>query len=292
MHNYTPGNYTVTLTVNTSKGCESSLTRTVRIDEIAPFTTHNDSVCTGYPAILWVDNVPPNMDVIWLHSPTSTVPFHTGEIFNTPPLTDNISYWVAIRDEDGCISQPQRISGFTFWTPHIDFEASATDLSIPNAIVEFTSILQNNPASIVWDFGDGTTSTQANPVHQYDTPGLYTITLTVIDQNGCERVLTKKEYINVDESVSLWVPSGFTPNGDGRNDEFFVQTQLITSLDVMIYNRWGQVVFSSSRMDFRWDGTDANTRKALPEGVYSWVIKAVTYRGYEYNKSGTITLIR
>lgn len=292
VHNYPPGNYRVTLTVRTSKGCESSLSQTVRIEEIIPFVTYDDSVCTGYPAVLWVDQVPPNMDVVWLHSPTSTVPFHVGEIYNTIPLTDNISYWVALRDEDGCISTPQRISGFTFWTPHIDFEVSATEVSIPNAIVEFSIILQNNPSSILWDFGDGTTSTEGNPVHQYTAPGEYTITLTVIDQNGCERVLTKKEYILVTESINLWVPSGFTPNGDGLNDEFFVHTQLITSLDITILNRWGQVIYRSDRLDFRWDGTDGDTRKPAQEGAYTWVIKATTYDGQPYTRSGTITLIR
>ena len=292
VHNYPPGNYRVTLTVTTSKGCESSITQTVRIEEISPFIPHNDTVCTGYPAVLWVDQVPANMDVVWFYDPNSTLPFHVGEIYNTIPLTENISYWVSLRDEDGCISQPQRISGFTYWTPHIDFEASATDLGIPNAIVEFTPILLNNPSSMLWDFGDGTTSSQGSPVHQYDAPGVYTVTLTVIDENGCERVLTKKEYITVTENVSLWVPSGFTPNGDGLNDEFMVHTQLITQLDITILNRWGQVVFTSNRLDFRWDGTDTDSRKPLPEGVYTWVIKSITYRGHAYDKTGTITLIR
>jgi gliding motility-associated-like protein len=239
-----------------------------------------------------VDQVPANMEVVWLHSPTSSVPFHIGEVYNTIPLTGNVSYWVALRDPDGCISSPQRISGVTFWTPHIGFEASATQLSIPNAIVEFTADLRNNPPYILWDFGDGTTSTQTNPVHQYENPGRYTVTLTVIDENGCERVLTKSEYIIVDESVSIWVPSGFTPNGDGLNDEFFVQTQLITGLDITILNRWGQVVFRSDRLDFKWNGFDGDSGKPLPEGVYTWSIQATTYRGYPYNKSGTITLIR
>lgn len=294
IHNYPPGTYRVTLTVATSKGCESSLTQTVRIDEVAPIEVSHDTVCPGFSATLSVDNVPANMDVLWLYDRNSTNPFHTGRFYNTPPLTQRTAYWVALRDEDGCISTPQRIVGYLYHVSNISFEASATEVSIPNAIVEFTSDLgsQNNVLLTLWDFGDGTNSTEGNPVHQYTAPGVYTVTLTVLFEGGCEKVITKNEYITVTESVNLWVPSGFTPNGDGLNDDFFVIPQLVTDLTINIFDRWGNVIYSSDRLDFRWNGKDANTGKPLPEGAYTYVIKAVSFRGQTFQKTGTITLIR
>ena len=292
VHNYPPGSYDVTLTVATSKGCTETFTQTVEIIDTDPIVPNDADVCTGYSAYLWVDNVPNDMEVIWLYDPNSTTPFHVGESLNTIPLTDNVTYWVALRDKDGCVSNPLPIRGRTFHTPHIDFTASATELSIPNAIVEFTAILQNNPSSMLWDFGDGTTSTQGNPVHQYDAPGVYTVTLTVIDENGCERVLTKKEYIIVDESVNMWIPNAFTPNGDGNNDEFLIHTQLIVDFEINIYNRWGQLIYTSQNMNFRWDGTDMKNGTPIPEGVVTYLIKATAYNGAPVQRAGTITIIR
>lgn len=292
VHNYSPGSYTVTLTVATSKGCTETMTHRVNIEETAPIVPNDADVCTGYSAYLWVDNVPNGMEVIWLYDANSGLPFHVGESFNTIPLTDNVTYWVSLRDQDGCVSNPRPIHARTFHTPHIDFTASETELSIPNAIVEFTIILQNNPSSIHWDFGDGTTSTEGNPVHQYTAPGEYTVTLTVIDENGCERVLTKKEYIIVDESINLWVPNAFTPNGDGNNDEFLLHTQLIVDFEINIYNRWGQLIFTSQNMNFRWDGTDQKSGAVIPEGVVTYLIKATAYNGQQVQRAGTVTIIR
>lgn len=291
-HNYPPGSYTVTLTVATSKGCTESITHEVNIEETAPFIPNDADVCTGYSAYLWVDNVPNDMEIIWLYEASSGLPFHVGESLNTIPLTDNVTYWVALRDKDGCVSNPQPIHARTFHTPHIDFSVSATSVSIPNAAIEFTAILQNSPPSIHWDFGDGNTSTAGNPVHEYTQPGVYTVTLTVVDENGCERVLTKKEYIKVDETINLWVPNAFSPNGDGDNDEFYVYSTLIVDFEINIYNRWGQLVYTSQNMNFRWDGRDMKSGAVIPEGVMTYLIKATAYNGQALQKPGTVTIIR
>ena len=292
--NYPVGSYPVTLTVATSKGCTDSRTRIVGIEEIAPITAIDDTVCSGYSAFLEVTGAPSGTEVIWLYDPASNNPFHTGDFLNTVPLAERVTYWVALRDEDGCISNPQRIRGLIHWTPPVDFAASATEVSIPNAIVEFTSDINFNAGvtSILWDFGDGTNSAEANPVHQYTAPGVYTVTLTVEYESGCTKVVTKNEYITVDESINLWVPNAFTPNGDGTNDEFTIHSTLITDFEINIYNRWGTLIYTSQNMNFAWDGKDMNSGAIIPEGVVSYVIKATAYNGQVVQRSGTITIIR
>lgn len=84
---------------------------------------------------------------------------------------------------------------------------------------------------------------------------------------------------------NIWVPNSFTPNDDGRNDVFQIRfTEVCGDFRIRIYNRWGQSVFESEKIDFIWDGKYKDS--PLPEGVYVYVINGNT------NLSGFITILR
>jgi gliding motility-associated-like protein len=172
--------------------------------------------------------------------------------------------------------------------PNGDVTVNSQTLDLPNAVAEFNIINENyGPiTSYFWDFGDGTTSTEANPVHQYTEEGVYDVTLTLINANGCKRTLTYNQYITVSKNIHIFVPSGFTPNNDGLNDNFEVATVLITKFHIDIFDRWGKQVFASDDLSFKWDGSN------LGEDVYTYVIKATEFAGSQVTKRGTVTLIR
>ncbi len=86
------------------------------------------------------------------------------------------------------------------------------------------------------------------------------------------------------------VPMAFSPNGDGNNDILYVYGGQIESLTFDVYDRWGEMVFSSSSPDKGWDG-NFNGKKAA-SGVYVYKMKAVFSDGDIENKSGNITLVR
>jgi gliding motility-associated-like protein len=90
---------------------------------------------------------------------------------------------------------------------------------------------------------------------------------------------------------NVFVPSAFTPNGDGKNDKVSpigVGIQAIQYFN--IYNRWGQLVFSTTTNGLGWDGR-VNGREQSP-GTFIWIVKAVDYKGTPYVQKGTVTLIR
>ncbi|MEZ4687174.1 MAG: gliding motility-associated C-terminal domain-containing protein [Bacteroidia bacterium] len=64
----------------------------------------------------------------------------------------------------------------------------------------------------------------------------------------------------------------------------------IRSLQVEVYNRWGNLIFSADDKDFRWDGSYQN--QEVPEGVYVWVINAVAENNLKVKRTGTVTLVR
>ena len=98
-------------------------------------------------------------------------------------------------------------------------------------------------------------------------------------------------HVKVYKGPDIYVPTGFTPNGDGRNDRFVPFPVGIKSLNYLrVYNRWGQLVFATTRLHDGWDGTIKGV--AQPTGTFVWMIQAVTDQGKVITKKGTVTLIR
>ena len=88
----------------------------------------------------------------------------------------------------------------------------------------------------------------------------------------------------------LFIPTAFTPNGDGLNEIFKIKAPFIEDFKMIIYNRWGEIIFVSNQMSNGWDGT-INGKQA-PVGVYAYLIEAKDFGGEQYTRSGTVTLLR
>ena len=89
---------------------------------------------------------------------------------------------------------------------------------------------------------------------------------------------------------TVFVPNAFTPNNDGVNDVLFVYGTTIASMELRIFNQWGQMVFESKDKGRGWDGTMSGAKQ--PIGVYTYVLKAVLQDGTIVQKRGTITIVR
>ena len=294
-HIYTAaGTYMVTLTVTSSEGCVGSVTQEVEVIPL-PYTPqiNNDYVCEGFPAVLTITGVPADIWIEWFYNDSTSSPFMTGNLFNTTPVFGKKVYWVEAVNSQGCRSRRLPIFAQAYPKPGKMIMASHRQAEIPNAIVEFW-IENGYPVDIVaysWDFGDGGTSNQAAPVHEYTQAGVYTVTVTIIDENGCEHTVTQEEYIEVTQNIYVWPANAFTPNGDGLNDFWYIEHQLITDLHVMIFDRWGRMVFESYDPNFRWDGNGVDGGE-LPEGVYMYSLDLTAYDGTKQKQSGSITLLR
>ena len=139
-----------------------------------------------------------------------------------------------------------------------------------------------------WDFGFGNTgSDDESPSFVYPARGEYLVRLIAFSPQGCPDTAFATVLL---DNIALHVPSGFTPNGDGPNDNFQVGYFGIRSLQVRIYSRWGLLLFQSDDKDFRWDGTYQGND--VPEGVYVFVIDAVGENEQLIQRSGTVTLVR
>jgi gliding motility-associated-like protein len=108
-------------------------------------------------------------------------------------------------------------------------------------------------------------------------------------RNGC--ITTDSVLIKVEEAQDIFVPNAFTPNGDGRNDRLIPIFPLSFTLkNFSIFNRWGQLVFSSSSRGEGWNGKLNGITQA--SGGYVWVLQASNATGVVIKKTGTLALVQ
>jgi gliding motility-associated-like protein len=127
----------------------------------------------------------------------------------------------------------------------------------------------------------------SNPIATPETTTLYTVYSYNFD--GC----LDSAYVNiiVGNNDTEFIPAGFTPNGDGVNDIFRVaHLKFDKLLDFSVYNRWGQQVFNTQRIDHGWDGRFNGEPQDL--GVYNYVIIVSHNDGQLKTYKGTVTLLR
>lgn len=169
-----------------------------------------------------------------------------------------------------------------------DFNASPVEGPAP-LHVHFTNNSSSNSISYDWDMGDGSGSIDMHPDHVFDLPGIYTVVLTVVNEQGCTGMFSQD--IMVQSALSsLTVPNVFTPNGDYVNDYFLVASENLERFEMQILNRWGNNIITILDPGEGWDGNSEG--KASAEGTYFYRIEAVGIDQQTYNLSGFFQLVR
>jgi len=92
--------------------------------------------------------------------------------------------------------------------------------------------------------------------------------------------------------AQLYVPTAFSPNGDGINDAFIAQGRYIVQFNLEVYDRWGNVIFESRKLDDGWNGTTSDGVSPAPAGNYGFKIFGLDPAGQKFEKVGSVTLIR
>jgi gliding motility-associated-like protein len=161
------------------------------------------------------------------------------------------------------------------------FAASSTIAFLPDSCLQSSisfSIATASPINRVnWNFGDPTSgannsSSSLNPSHQFSEIGTYQISAIVEFDCYTDTVMQNITLFNCSDSLSPNLPFEFpnviTPNGDGINDIFEIKN-LPENTEVLMLNRWGNIVFYSTNYQNNWNGKDTSG-KELVDGVYTY----------------------
>lgn len=188
---------------------------------------------------------------------------------------------------DGCPSRPDSLTMTVDTMVPVAFFIATPD----SGILPFTTTMNNlsqNGSSWIWAFGDGDGSTEFSPEHEYQDTGHFFVQLIAISPSGCRDTISQKVIVGAD--FTIYVPTAFTPNGDGLNDGWSVKWIGVKWFHVMLFDRWGMMIYESYDPDFSWDGS-LHTNE-VQEGVYTFVIEARGYLSEKVKRAGTVTLLR
>ncbi|TAL77513.1 MAG: PKD domain-containing protein [Bacteroidetes bacterium] len=233
--------------------------------------------------------LPNAVKFMWSSDPTSTIPYPDLEInpqtFD-PPLVD-VTYKLQVSDSFGCISE----SSFFYESIHVkaDFSVDPDKGEAPLEVAFTDKSIRG--FKYLWEFGDGSKdsiSELRNPEpHIYYKPGEYSVILTVTSEKYCTDSM-RFEKIVVDPS-ELKIPNVFTPDGDGLNDNFIVESKSLRYISVEVFSRSGLKVYAfygegeSLRAWKGWDGNINNSSVKASPGVYFYIIHAYGWDNVNYN---------
>lgn len=118
--------------------------------------------------------------------------------------------------------------------------------------------------------------------------GPKTVRVRAINENGCDTIIEKN--IHVSSKCDVFIPTSFSPDGDGINDVFKVESSGVGKVFIQVFNRWGEIMFTSIDPHFEWDGSYNN--KNLDEGAYIIQIHAEDCNGRPLNRRETILILK
>ncbi len=190
-------------------------------------------------------------------------------------------------------SFPNLIEGYPY--PEANFYVNPNPASVFEPKVMAFSQSSSDIAAFEW-FAEGAKpdySTIQNPTFVYPNEiQNYPLILVVENDYGCTDTLQK--LVRVENSVLIFSPNTFTPDGDGVNDTWKVQIQGIDvqNFQLEIFNRWGEKVFESLDPDGEWNGTYGDGR-IVKDGSYIWTVRAYDFENdNKYEFKGTVTVLK
>lgn len=232
-----------------------------------------------------------NMSYLWVFSDgTTSIEQNPSHIFSPPGI---YTYTLSVFTTQNCIDTSTIFSVNSITvspSPAANFTATPTITSIFEPEINFFDASSSDAATWYYDFGDGTGSNLLNPSHTYSTWGDYEVLQTVKNSYGCPN--TTKILIKILPEFRFWIPNAFTPgNNDAMNDVFKPIVIGVEDYSFSIFNRWGQLIYSTKDTEAGWDGMYKD--KESPLDVYVWKcdFKNVVSKEHEYH-IGHVTLVR
>jgi gliding motility-associated-like protein len=267
--------YTVT---SVNGVCSDSAFATVQVNPLPVINiSGSTTVCEGQSTMLTATG-----GTVYQWDPPTGIsdPNIPNPVF-TPTAT--ATYTLTVSTAAGCTGT-STVTVTSAVTPVAAFTTVLQDTGICGTTLNFINN-STGAAAYLWNFGDGTTSTAADPAHVYGSGGMHLITLTVYNDWGCSDTYQDSAQ-SAEPFSAFYVPNTFTPNGDGLNDRFYVKSACLQELYVEIYNRWGELVCKWDVVDGFWDGTYKGAE--AQSDIYVYKLMARDHTGEYYNRIGHV----
>lgn len=255
-----PGVYT--LVVEDANGCTATSPPYTITAPVLP-------VIGGNPVVL-NENCVEGGSIIGLTVTGGTAPYTyswNGGLYTTLDISDLVAgvYTLTVTDASGCTQTGAPITVLEDVFINAQFSYAPNPVFV-NDLVQFSDASTGNITGWSWQIDTASIATQ-HPDYVFTQDGFYTVTLTVVDVNGCVDSVS----VIIEVISDLEAPNIITANGDGINDLFELKG-LVPNTKLVILNRWGNLIYTSDNYDNTWGGKDLSGNQ-VTEGVYTYMVK-------------------
>lgn len=295
------GTYTVVLRAY-SAHCDDTTSRTVTIEPPLPVADFEIDLEACAPVTVQFENLSEYGEFfVWEFGDGATSssedPLHTYQFPGTYTVR------LTVTGPGGDVDVKELVSAISVYTqPTANFVFTPTEVAASTGVVSFVNYSQFAD-EYLWDFGDSTTSVEANPQKLYQSGGQFFPSLVASTSFGCSDTFVSALPVIATERGNLQVPNAFTPSTTGSsggaydplaydNQVFFPVLTGVTSdnYTLSIFNRWGELIFETHDIDIGWDGYYRG--KPCQQDVYVWKVKGEYVNGQKFSQVGDVTLIK
>ena len=201
----------------------------------------------------------------------------------------NVSF--TLETTNGCLAtlnfvQPNLVTVYPL--PTAAFIADPTEASIFDPEITITD-KSLNKITCFYSLPPGPDTSLCSFKYIYSDTGTYIIKQIVTSEFGCTDSISRS--IHVNPEFRFWIPNTFTPNEDEANDIFYPVRVGLKTFQMDIFDRWGEMVFTTKDKNQGWDGKLKGGKPAL-EGIYIYQIKFLNDLHNTYSMVGRVTLLR
>ena len=230
-------------------------------------------ICPEGEAQLWATG---GVSYHWSPSGSLSTP-HAASTIARP--NSNTLYTVTITDQYGCSTS------LTTFVELFDSPIITVSPAVYGVVGDTIGIWANGNGTIVWSPPIFMYCVECSENYVYPPTEMeYTATLT--DANGCK----SNGIVPIYYDPLIYVPNAFTPNADAFNNYFYAVSHNILTFEMLIFNRWGEVVYSTTSIDHQWNGTYNGVM--VPDDVYVWQIIYTDLHENESQLRGHVTVLK
>lgn len=284
------GTYPVGLTV-TQNGCVSApATTNISVYDIPQVAFNGGPLSGCAPLTVNFSSIFNNGITNYSWSFAGTAGGNTPNPVFTFGTTGSFGVALTVTDTNGC-SNTQQINNYVnvYPEPVAGFVAKPEIITLDKPWVE-VSDGSTDAVSWIYTVGSSYSTTSSSFSYNFTEEGIYTITQVITNQYGCRDSAALS--VVVKPVTEVFIPNTFTPNGDPYNDDWKVILTYIQGFDLWIFDRWGEVIFYSDDVFYRWNGRYKNSGAIVKQDMYVYKIKYIDSLGKEKQLIGHVNVIR
>lgn len=281
-------------------GCSSSSRAIVQLTlqpvPAAP-VVNGVTICSGTDATLQIVNPQTGYSYNWYSAAAAGTLLGTGTAYTISNMVAITTVYAEAVNAAGCASAGRQPVTAALLLPMASPVVTVTDSTFTSLSFSWSAIPGATGYEVTINGGisyrapsSGSTGT-THVVNGLSGNQQVTIQVRALGGQPCETSTPSVPVTGTTLSTKeIFVPNVFTPNGDGKNDILYVYGNYISTIQFMVFNQWGQLLFRSENIAVGWDGRFKG--QLQPVGVYAYTLRVVLRDGTVRTKKGSVNLIR